>query len=278
MSRFAALGVVSVLSFATAASALNFTPTQDNRATYAGTIVLGGSFTDGDTETPSSAFGLFDSTIWASSDYDGLFADAGASQFSQIGSMYIQGSGFVQVEIGLNFDEWQTGDTATSGEMTGDSSAIGQSLLEILFSIDMDAQYDLSGFIGAGITEAQGRIGYGSNQSTSVVLFDIDNGVAIIDESVSDGEQDVSTSGNLAPGNYRFTVDASAEVFSTNGDPVGDSDSDIFGDIYSVGAGFEGINFVLSGRDQPIPEPVTTSLIGLGLGALALHTSRRRRA
>jgi len=47
---------------------------------------------------------------------------------------------------------------------------------------------------------------------------------------------------------------------------------------YATSASFEGASLRLRPTDQPIPEPVTTSLVGLGLGALALQTSRRRRA
>lgn len=283
MNRFAALGTVAVLSCATAASALTFTPTQDNRQIYAGTVIF--SDTDGDTKTPLSAFSTFDDQVWANSDYDGFFANAHADQFSELGSMYIQGSGFAEAQIGVSFDNWQTSnaeaDTGGSGitMQSNDVSGGSQSLLEILFSIDMDAHYDLSGSIGAGIQEASGTIDYGSNQSTSVVLFDIDHGIALVDESVMDGDQDISTSGHLGPGNYRFTVDASVEVFGT----ASEADNSLTqgppgGDIYSVNAGFEGINLTLSSRDKPIPEPVTTTLAGLGLGALAFQTTKRRRA
>ncbi len=277
MSRFVALGTVAVLSFSTAASALIFTPTQDNRQTYAGTVVFG-SFTDGTTETPSSPFSTFDSSISASSDYDGFFADAWANQFSQIGSMYIQGSGFVNAQIGFSFDDWENGDTDTTNMNPGDNSAGGQSLLEILFSIDMDAHYDLSGFIGAGIGLAEGTIEYGSNQSASVVLFDIDNGVTLVDESVTDDERALSNSGHLGPGNYRLTVDASVEVFGSAQEAETNGITVPGGDIYTASAGFEGVSLLLTGRDQPIPEPVTTTLAGLGLGALALQATRRRRA
>ncbi len=282
MSRFVALGTVAVLSFGAAASALNFNPTQDNRQTYAGTVVFDDP-PDMVNDSPGSPFSEFDSAISAGSLYDGFFADAFAAQFSQVGSMYIQGNGFVDAQIGLSFDTWQTSDFDNHlGPPTMNSdgvSAGSQSILEILFSIDMDAHYDLTGFIGAGIGLAQGTIEYGSQQSASVVLFDIDNGFAIVDESVTDSDQDVSTSGHLSPGNYRFTVAAEAEVFGVANEADADGGGGGLPDnIYSASAGFEGINLTLSGRDQPIPEPVTTTLAGLGLGALALQTSRRRRA
>ena len=286
MYRLVALGTAVVLSFAAVASALNFTPTQDNRATYAGTIVFD-SFTDMQNDSPVVAFSPFSSNITASSDYDGYFADAWASQNSQIGSLNIQGSGDVTAQIGFTFDQWlndSDGIVSVDGAGAGGRpllsqvSASSQSLLEILFTVDMDAQYDLSGFISAGIGLEAGTIEYGSNQSASVVLYDIDHDVTLVNESVSDNEMDVSTSGLLGAGNYRFTVSADASVFSLNGEA--DSHfTDIFvGDIYVANAGYEGINLLITGRDQPIPEPVTTSMIGLGLGALAYQASRRRRA
>ncbi len=284
MSRFVALGTVALLSFATAVSALTFNPTQDNRSIYAGTVIFNEP-PDMANDSPSVAFSEFDSQITANSLFDGFFADSLAFQFSQIGERYIQGNGFVDAQVGFRFNELQAGDQDNHlggpGLPTNSDgvSAGSQSLLEILFSIDMDAQYDVTGFISAGTGVLQGVFEYGASQSASVVLFDIDNNVALIDESVSEGGQDVSTSGILSPGNYRFTVDASVKVSNSNveadggGGGGGPLDS-----INSASAGFEGISLFLSDRDQPIPEPVTTTLAVLGLGALALQTSRRRRA
>ncbi len=282
MSRFVALGSVALLFFTTTASALIFTPTQDNRATEVGSAVFGES-PGFDFDSPLSSFSTFNSSIWSNSDYDGYFANGHASQDSQIGSMYIQGNGIVEAQIGLSFDNWLPGDKDAPTDMTDEMGAFGSSVLEILFSIDMDAQYDLAGFISAGVGLAQGEIDYGSEQSVRVELFDIDQGVALIDETVTDSDRDVATSGQIGPGNYRFTVSAFAGVFA--GDQT-EADSDgggggfpvPQGNIYTSQAGFEGINLTLSGRDQPIPEPVTASLACFGLGALVLQTSRRRRA
>jgi hypothetical protein len=285
MSRFAALGIATVLSLATAASALTFTPTTDNRRTYVGTDIFDGSFTDMDEQVPAPPFSVFDSDITAGSDYDGVFADAFAGQFSELGSMYIHGSGSASAQIGVVFDNWVNDDkdAEVNGVMQGMTSdevgAGGRSLLEIIFSIDMDAQFDLSGAISAGVTSAQGDIVYGSDQSVSVVLFDIDGGVALVDESVTDGGMSLSTSGQLSPGNYRFTVSANVDVFGgqaseadTNGHGVPQ------GNIYSASASYKSVSLALSGGDKPIPEPLTTTLAGIGLGALVLQTTRRRRA
>jgi hypothetical protein len=285
MSRFAVSGIAVVMSIATGASGLTFTPTTDHRQTYVTTDIMDGSFTDSDQEFPVPSFSDFSSDISADEEYDGYFADAFASQFSRLGSMYIEGSGGASAQIGVTFDNW-VDDSADSlvnqvPMESNQASAFGQSLLEILFSIDMDAQYDLSGFIGAGVDEVEGGIPYASEQSVSVVLYDVVNDVALVDESVTDGDQSLSNAGQIGPGSYRFTINAMADVYTVAG--VEEMDSNGITPvpqraIYSTSAGFKGVNLTLSGRDQPIPEPVTTTLAAMGMGALVLRTSRRRRA
>ena len=83
----------------------------------------------------------------------------------------------------------------------------------------------------------------------------------------------------IGPGTYKFRVRAYAEVFGGLIQPLnGDAEVTSILQGYATSADFSGVSLTLRATDQPIPEPVTTTLAGLGLGALVLYTTRRRRA
>lgn len=275
------------LLFATAVSvcvsssayALDFTPTQDNRRTHAGAIA--GIGKDIQNDSPAVAFDFFSSDLWASAsdvpDWD-VFADGHASQSSSIGAASISGSGFASASGGHGILDGQFPETvsAITVEPFGQFQAAGESILEIVFSIDMDAHYDLQGFISAGTELTDGDFGNANEQSAGVQFFDVDNGVFLFNEQVSNSGQAINDSGHIGPGTYRFTASAKASVFGGMDADSGDADTTHGG--YASRAGFEEVILSLKGRDKPIPEPVTASLACFGLGALVLQTSRRRKA
>ncbi len=280
MTKQLLFAVASAVCLSSSASALTFTPTQDNRRTHAGAIA--GIDQDIQNDNPAVAFDVFSSDLWASAsdvpDWD-VFANGHASQSSSLGPASISGSGFVSADGGHGVLDGQLPSSVSAITIgpVGQFQAAGESILEIVFTIDMDAHFDIQGFIGAGTQIAEGDFGNGNSQSAGVNLFDVGNGISIFEQSVSNDEQTVATSGHIGPGTYQFTASALASVFSgMDEEDSGDAEQTHGG--YASRAGFQEVSLTLTGRDKPIPEPVTASLACFGLGALVLQTSRRRRA
>ncbi len=289
MTRQFLLGTAAALLIAVPASALTMTPITDGRTIDA--FGAAGQATDSDDDSPGPGFPSFDSTVNAFaiefSDF-GAGAGAIARQTSQLGPLSISGSGSTDAFGGGG----EVPQMVTLGDVDeqppplgfGEFQAGGNSVLEILFHIDEAASFNLEGFLSAGFQKAPG-FGDANSQSgvesvASVILHNEDTNTPVYKQEVSDGGFNFAEAGVIQAGNYVFTLRAFAGVlgglFETL--TLGDSDG---GSVGSVGsettASFQG-SLVLSPTDRPIPEPVTTSLIGMGLGALALQTSRRRRA
>jgi len=213
----------------------------------------------------------------------GAFSSATGSQISEIGPLSISGKGSASASgnHGDMFEVATQGDTDSSGIYGGSFQAYAQSVLEIVFTIDEAAAFDLSGFLSAGTALAVGDPGNDVINRVSIILINTDTNDEAFQAEISDDSLVVDEMGVIGAGEYRFTVEAYAEVFGgqmheTN-TLLGDSDSQN-PQGYSTGALFKEVLLELSATDQPIPEPVTTSLVGLSLGALVLRTSRRRRA
>ncbi len=280
MMKHVLIAVGASVCLAGPVSALTFTPTNDDRRTHAGAVA--GIDKDIQNDSPGGPLADFSSDLWASAsdqpNWD-VFANGHASQSSSIGAASISGSGFVSANGGHGILDGQTapGISAITGPV-GSFEAAGESILQIVFSIDMDAHFDLRGFIGAGIEEAAGDLEEGSKQIARIQLFDIDNGVSVFEESVSNSGELIDTSGHIGPGSYRFTAEALASVFGGMDNDADSGDADTSHGGYAANARFEEVQLTLTGRDKPIPEPVTASLAFFGLGALGLYTSRRRRA
>ncbi len=286
MTREFLLGTAAALLIAVPASALTMTLLEDDRFISARAEV--GQFSDANKIVPDSDFSLFASEVGANasdvprftSNINGIYgatANAGAFQESSFGPLSIFGKG------GANANASHGGIELVSA--LGDADlppgafdAQGQSNLDVLFSIDGQAAFDLEGFIQTGIGQAQGPP---TNSVQNVALFEFTNvttNTSIIDIEIN-GEDDASIdeSGVLEAGTYRVVIEAftrvrgQGEILALT---LGDADTD---DGYQAFASWGG-NLNLRPIDKPIPEPVTTSLIGMSLGALVLRTSRRRKA
>jgi hypothetical protein len=221
---FAASALVAGQAFG-----LTMTPTADNRSTDANAFA--GFDSDSSSDAPAVAFDSFVSEVSASAnDFGGIpltigggtggfgsFADSNARQSSSLGALSITGSGSANASGSGNDIVFATSEPADglfpSGNGIYDFHADATSTLEILFSIDESAVYDVSGFLT-------------SNDFTNV------------DES-----------GVIGPGNYRFTAEAYAEAFGNNFDDLTASGTDfpdgipIFGP--STAAGFEQVSLNL---------------------------------
>ncbi len=291
MKRLFLLGtVVGVLS-AGPVFALTMTPTADNRSTAAS--AMAGIDSDSNSDAPGAGFPSFTSEVSANAmefgvpllvgdaenGFYGASAYANARQSSQVGPLSITGSGSASANgsHGDFFPDF-VGDALTPVDAHFQSYA--GSVLEILFSIDTSAAFDLSGFLTAGTEVAIGAVGNDVMNRASIILINTDTNVSAYKANVSDDFLNVDASGVIGPGNYRFNVEAYAEVFGGELRPriiLGDT-NDLPINGYATSAGFQGVSLSLRSTDQPIPEPVTTTLAAMGLGALALQTSRRRRA
>jgi hypothetical protein len=297
------LGGAVALCVAGQASALTVTLLEDGRFTEA--QASAGENSDFDDDFPDPPFSAFLSKVSASAmefgnivddrvgdeEFDGYGATAfaGASQKSQVTATTIQvsGSAFAEGGTGGMFPTLVRADNDSLGG-PGLFEAYAESVLDIVFSIDEAAVYDLDGFISAGAELAAeadqfpGAEGGEVSNFAEMILFNEDTAEAVFEYEVSDDTMNIVESGVIGPGTYRFTASAYAEVFGglfDDIDSAGDAETNQpfdFGDQTS--ARFGGIGLKLIASDKPIPEPVTTSLIGLGLGALVLQTTRRRRA
>jgi hypothetical protein len=289
-------GTTVALCVAGQASALSLTLLEDNRFIEA--EAFAGEDSDFSEDSPVSPFANFNSDVSAMASEFGLPCDSegnvethgfGASSFgtaqqtSQVTAtaILVSGSAFARGDHGELLEAVALSDSDSDGGF-GSFNAYGESVLEILFSIDEAAAYDIDAFISAGTEAAFGPTGNDVFNFAEMILYDEDAGEAVFEYEVSDGSMDIDESGVIGPGTYRFTASAYAEVFGGFLDVIdwtGDSENTqqpISG--YRTNASFGGIGLSLVRADQPIPEPVTTTLIGLSLGALVLRTTRRRKA
>lgn len=277
-------GSAAVLLLAGPVSALTMTPTSDLRQTSASASTV--QDLDSESDFPSPDFSSFvsESSAFASDlGIETVFLDAGlngfgavasanARQNSQIGALSITGGGTANAEGSEGFDVFLTSDAGRTG---GVFFADANSLLDVFFSIDASAAFDLQGFLSAGIElKDAGTLG-GETNEAHMLLINVDTNATAFEANISNDSLNVNESGVIGPGNYRFRVGATASVAS---DEVFNQVTDgggfpAFG--YSTAASFDA-NLVLTATEEPIPEPVTATLAGLGLGALALRVTRRR--
>ena len=292
MNRSIVLGAAASLCFAGVASALTMTPISDNRMTTAS--AMAGLDSDSDSDAPGAGFPSFVSEVSAQASefgdedvlirngFGGAFADANARQNSSVGALSITGSGSANASGNHGEVQIETFADTDNEYGSGTFSAGAQSLVDIMFSIDQDAVFDLDGFLSAGNEIAIGAAGNDVFNQARVRLINVGAKQVVFEAEVSDDFAVIDETGVLAAGTYVFQVSALAEVFGGAGGEViirpaidGGLD-DVFG--YDTGASFDQVTLNLRAMDKPIPEPVTTTLAGLGLGALALQTTRRRRA
>ncbi len=290
MTRQILLGTAAALLIAVPASALTMNVIDDGRFIEAS--AMAGRDRDGNSdsaagpvftsEVSAHAMALDDVELQsgdANSEFGyGAWADANARQHSEIGALSISGEGSANASGSHGIPAWQLslGDAEVG---FGGFQANAESSIKILFSIDEAAEFYLSGFISAGIEQALGPVRNDAGSSASVFFGSEDDESTIFRREVFEDGLKFEESGIIGPGDYVFAIQARANVF---GD---DFENSIFGDSdethpdadYTSGSRFGG-NLQLSPLDQPIPEPVTTSLIGMSLGALVLRTSRRRHA
>jgi len=302
MIRQLLLGSATLVLVTGSASALTMSVNEDNRNIHAEAA----AGLDFDSNSASPAFAVFDESVSASAaavnppltqnigsgggggnGFYGAVANASANQFSEIGAMSIYGSGFAEasgnhghVDLTASFEA--DGGAGGGGGRNFDSfEASAQSVIDVVFSIDEAAYFDLSGFLSAGNELAEGPIGNDITNVVSVVLYSKDTEVSSVAIKISNDSTALDESGVLEAGQYQFSVRASAGVLG-HGEVIpclGCSGIDAIptnGFGYATSAGFRGVTLDLSAIDKPIPEPVTTTLAAMGLGALVLRTSRRR--
>jgi hypothetical protein len=294
------IGSAAALWVAGPVSALTMTPTSDTRNIQAHAVA--GQDEDTQSDSPGGPLVDFNSTVNANASefgvpdlqlgdaefqvYGGASSYASASQSSGIGPLSIWASGSASASGNHGDFEpvYALGDTDTASiSLGGDFQADGRSFLEIVFSIDEAADFDLDAYLTAGQGQlALGDIGNDVTNSASISLINTNTLESVYKAEISDDSLLVDTSGVIGPGTYKFSVEAYAKVNGGffNG---GDADTALIPVItrqlgYATSADYSGVSLELRAADQPIPEPVTTTLAGLGLGALALQTSRRRRA
>jgi hypothetical protein len=289
-------GSTVALCVAGQASALTITLLEDNRFIEA--EAFAGEDSDFAEDSPGSPFSDFDSDVSAfamefgeflphgvgdtDSDIFGASSFGTAQQTSQVSAtgISVSGSAFAEGDHGIQDNAWIEADSNVQEGGFGSFEAYGESVLEILFSIDEAAAYDIDAFISAGAELAKGPDGNDVFNFAEMILWDEDADEAVFEFEVSDDSMDIVESGVIGPGTYRFTASAYAEVFGGFFDEV-DSASDsedtqqpVFG--YQTNASFGGVGLNLVRADRPIPEPVTTTLAVMGIGALVLRASRRR--
>lgn len=297
MIRQILLGSATAILVTGSASALTMNVTGDNRALYA-EASAGGDFNSESGPAPASStydeqasasaqsiiFNLLNSggSGGGAGGRNGAVANASAGQFSEIEALSISGNGYADAS-GNHGDFAATlsdADGAGGGGKLffGEFEAESYSTLEVLFSIDEDAAFDLSGFLFAGNEVAVGNEGSDISNRASINLINSDTNESAYNAEISNDSLGLDEQGVIAAGNYRFTVSVEAAVNGRFENEFVSSISDIptnkFG--YVTSAGFKGVNLGLTAVDQPIPEPVTTTLAAMGLGALVLRTSRRR--
>ena len=294
------LGSVVALCAAGQASALTVSLLGDGR--FTDVEALAGQDSNSDHDAPDFPFAQFDSDITAEAmDFGdvenfvlapvipgyGASAFAEATQNTQVTATTIEvaGSAFAEGQHGDQVPFLTEADSGAGGGGGGDFfpgsfEASAQSVLDILFSIDEAAEYDIQAFLSAGTDLALGNIGNDVENSASMSLRNEGTNESVFDHEVSDDSVHIDESGVIGPGTYRFTATAFAAVMG--GEMIdltaGDQDTPVMQNGYVTNAEFGGVGLKLIAADKPIPEPVTTTLAAMGLGALALQTSRRRRA
>ncbi len=297
MIRQILLGGATAVLVTGSASALTMNVTGDNRAVYA----EASAGVDFDSQAgPAPASSTYDEQVSASAVSGiapdifnggagggggilGSVANASAGQLSEIGALSISGSAHADASGNHgNFVTFAAGD-ADSGAGGGgglffdEFAAESYSTLEVLFSIDEDAAFDLTGFLFAGDELAVGNGDTDIRNGASIILVNTDTDESAYKAEISNDSLSLNESGVIGAGNYRFTVRVEAEVdgrFNELTSAIEVIPTNGFG--YATSAGFKGVALDLSAIDQPIPEPVTTTLAAMGLGALVLRTSRRR--
>ncbi len=290
------LGTAAALLIAGPASALTMTPNTDSRTIQAAASV--GQDIDTDSDSPSSDFlnysnsvsahaggGIIPGVVKSSINSPNFFAptaDASASQESVVGPFSISGTGSATASGGHGA-LLQTG-TVTFANGTGPYAADASSVLEILFSIDASAAFDLKGFLSAGdlqtgdLTNINDVIDVSNVaiNNASVLLKNLITNEIIFAHEVSDDLFEFDEQGVIGAGDYLFSVVAMADVSQDRTVISGDAvvvtvDNPLPPTFFEPHTRFEA-----SLELNPIPEPVTASLSVMGLGALLLRTSRRR--
>lgn len=286
MTRQILLGAAIAIMTSGPVSALTMTPVSEKRGVFV--EARAGQDSESDQAVPFVPFtGEVDDEIWAEAHEDiqpflrlpggdkdsldephGTSAMAHAYQYSSLGPLSIGGEGSVDAS-------GNHGNVRTS-QGGGGFAAYSSSTLLVEFIIDESAVFDLSGFIEAGNRLAEGPAGNGVENLGHVSLTNTDTNESLIEEQVVGDKFVFDLQGRLDPGTYLFNIFVNASV---NGEPfIGDQDGDAENGVYGYAAraSFAG-DLVLSPREEPIPEPVTTTLAGMGLGALVLRTTHRRR-
>jgi len=297
MMRQILLGGATAILVTGSASALTMNITSDSRSIDAFAEAGG----DSDSASDSASGGTFDSNVNASASAGsvltfsggsggggggnfGAVANSSAGQFSEIdaASLTISASGYADAS-GNHGDitpgivsEADGAGGGGGGLFFGDFRADSRSYMEIMFSIDEDVSFDISGFLSAGNEIAVGGEGSDISNEASIILVNTDTNVSAFKTSVSNDSTSLDEQGVIGAGNYRFMVEASTEVNGFVRDELVSSINGNNGFGYATSAGYKGISLDLAAVDQPIPEPVTTTLAAMGLGALVLRTSRRR--
>lgn len=148
-----------------------------------------------------------------------------------------------------------------------ENSVAAESLYTVRFTLDREYCYDLRGRLTSSVD--------GGEAGATLILFDSDT-FAIESQYIAIGnilsDTAFSETGLLDPGNYFLSVRA-----ATGSGGLGDTSvQDIGPNTFSWGdATFD---FTLQLKDCSVPEPVTAGLSIMGLSALALAATRRRRA
>ncbi len=288
MTRELLLGTAAALLIAVPASALTMNVIKDGRLIEASAAAGQDSDSNDDFADAPSFSGevsahAMEVPLLQAGDADtthgyGAWASANAGQSSEINALSIGGKGFANasgshgnITLAASLGD---AETLNHGEFEADAS----SSIKVLFNIDEAAEFNLSGFISAGIEQAVGFGESGSGSIASVFFGRDDDETTIFQREVFEDGLEFEESGVIEAGNYLFSIFAEASVFGGFFDEfnlLGDSD-DTHPDFgYATGAQYSGV-LELRALDKPIPEPVTTSLVGMSLGALVLRVSRRR--
>ncbi len=295
MNRLLLITAVTAALFTSQTFALTMSLQSDNRSIGADALTSQG--TDSDSDVPGIAFSNFNSTVNArypellpppriteqlNGQYDPS-AYAEANQGSTIDAYSISGSGYAYANGSGGLPVPSITRLLTTGDAQGESLAFeseASSILEVIFSIDEAAEFSLQGFISAGMHIVMlDALSNESMNQTSVLLYNNTTGTTEFETTINEGSSSLDESGIIGPGTYTFNVQSYAKVYGENvGIPIqltGDAQDEIpIGRDYS-NAGFEQVSLSLSSTEQPIPEPLTTTLACLGLGALVFKTSRR---
>ncbi len=292
MTRELLLGTAAALLITIPASALTMTVVKDVRLVQVRAVAgnnedANDDFADaltftGEVSAHATEFEVHGTLLGDADTGQGAWAEANARQHSEIGALSISGEGSANAS-------GSPGNLNTSisalvggggGLRFGNFEAEAFSTIRILFNIDEAAEFNLSGFISAGIEQAEGVADNAVDSFASVFFGTEAEEEVFFEREVFEDGLKFDETGIIGPGNYVFSIRPRADVFGRSfaGAMLGESDSggepqDLG---YSASSRFGG-NLELRAIDQPIPEPVTTSLIAMGLGALVLRTSRRQR-